>query len=560
MQNRDPELRTTLDYFYHWEAVRPDAPFLRQPSGDTWKTITWAAAGREARQMVAALRSMGLEQGAHVGIVSKNCYHWIIADLAIMMGGYVSVPFFPTLTAPQLKEVIELGDIAALFVGKLDNWESMKTEVPKALKIIAFPHYEGNSKVEEGEAWNDLLARHEPAENTHQPGLEELWTILFTSGTTGTPKGVMLEYGAPARVMHMERTHNVVGLFLSENQRYFSYLPLNHIAERLIVELACILSGGTISFSESLDTFVKNLQQTRPTVFLGVPRIWTKFQLAILERMPQKWLSLLLSIPILSTLVKNKIRKGLGLDQASMLFTGAAPAPDSLKQWYQRLGMTVREVYGMTENCAGCNLMPPNTVRAGSVGKILPEVEIQTDADTGEIIMRAPWMMRGYYKDAAKTQEVLRDGWLHTGDQGELDAEGYLRITGRVSDTFKSAKGKFIVPAPIEWGFAQNSYIEQICIVGLSLPQPVALAVLSDIGKTAAQDTVMQSLQKTLEDVNRTLAGFERLAKIIVVREAWNVENGILTPTLKIKRNVVNQRYAPFLQQWYERGEAVVWE
>ncbi len=510
--------------------------------------------------MVAALRAMGLQSGAHIGIVSKNCYHWIIADLAIMMGGYVSVPFFPTLTAPQLAEVIELGDLQAIFVGKLDEWKKMKTGIPADLPIITFPHYEGNAVVDKGAKWEDLLKRHEPVSESFRPDLKQVWTILFTSGTTGTPKGVILDYHAPSALMQMERTHDAVGLFLGNEHRYFSYLPLNHIAERLIVELACLLNGGCISFAESLDSFVKNLQQTRPTLFLGVPRIWSKFQLAILEKMPQHKLSLLLKIPIISSLVKRKIQKGLGLDQARVTFTGAAPAPDSLKQWFRRLGINVREVYGMTENCAGCTLMMRNANKDGTVGQVLPEVEIKTDPESGEIVMRAPWLMQGYYKDEAKTREILHDGWLHTGDQGELDAAGYLRITGRVADTFKSAKGKFIVPAPIEWGFAQNSYIEQICIVGLTLPQPVALTVLSEIGKNASRETVVQSLQQTLRDVNDSLANFERLAKVVVVREAWNVENGILTPTLKIKRNVVNQRYAPYLQQWYEQGDAIVWE
>lgn len=560
MQQSTSGLKTMLDDFYDWEAKQPDAPFLRQPYGDNWKTITWAQAGREARQMVAALRAMGLQSGAHIGIVSKNCYHWIIADLAIMMGGYVSVPFFPTLTAPQLAEVIELGDLQAIFVGKLDEWKKMKTGIPADLPIITFPHYEGNAVVDKGAKWEDLLKRHEPVSESFRPDLKQVWTILFTSGTTGTPKGVILDYHAPSALMQMERTHDAVGLFLGNEHRYFSYLPLNHIAERLIVELACLLNGGCISFAESLDSFVKNLQQTRPTLFLGVPRIWSKFQLAILEKMPQHKLSLLLKIPIISSLVKRKIQKGLGLDQARVTFTGAAPAPDSLKQWFRRLGINVREVYGMTENCAGCTLMMRNANKDGTVGQVLPEVEIKTDPESGEIVMRAPWLMQGYYKDEAKTREILHDGWLHTGDQGELDAAGYLRITGRVADTFKSAKGKFIVPAPIEWGFAQNSYIEQICIVGLTLPQPVALTVLSEIGKNASRETVVQSLQQTLRDVNDSLANFERLAKVVVVRETWNVENGILTPTLKIKRNVVNQRYAPYLQQWYEQGDAIVWE
>lgn len=556
----ESDLRTLLEFFYQWEKEKPNEIFLRQPRGARWETHTWSEAGMMARRLVTALRDQGLEAGDKVGLVSKNCYHWIIADLAIMMGGFVSTPFYPNLTAGQLRQVLRLSQAKALFVGKLDEWEEMKVGVPDDIPIIRFPHYEGNARVTEGQDWNELLERYEPVEGNPKPGLHDLWTIIFTSGTTGLPKGVMLDYYAPSALLHNERINNNLRIFEGTDHRFFSYLPLNHIAERVIVEIAAIITGGTISFAESLDTFAKNLQETAPTLFMAVPRIWTKFQLAILERLPQKRLELLLKVPLVASLIRRKIKKGLGLASARILLTGAAPTPDVLKEWYRRLGLTLLEVYAMTENTGGCTLMPSDDIRPGTVGKPLPNVELKIDQETGEVLMRAPWVMQGYYGDEEKTAHVLRDGWLHTGDQGDIDGDGYLRLTGRVSDTFKSAKGKYIVPAPIEWGFAKNTFIEQVAVVGLAIPQPLALVVLSELGLNAERTEVIASLQQTLQEVNASLPNYERLKAVIIVKDPWAVDNGILTPTMKIRRDVLNQRYQEYFQLWYDEQHSVIWE
>ncbi len=553
-------MKTILQFFYEWEAARPDAPFLRQPVGDDWKTISWREAGQEARKIAAGLQRLGLQPGDHVGMVSKNCYHWIVADLAIMMGRFVSVPFYPNLTARQLAEVIELGDVKALFVGKLDDWHTMREGVPEGLPIIRFPHYAGNSPVADGIAWEEWTVRPETLEGNPGPELNELWTILFTSGTTGTPKGVMLSYASPARLMEMEYTHHRLKIFAGDTHRFFSYLPLNHIAERIIVECAALWTGGTISFAESLDAFAKNLQQTQPTLFMAVPRIWTKFQMGILARIPEKRLNLLLRLPLLSGFLKKKLAVSLGLSKARILLTGAAPAPNALKDFFDRLGLPIQEVYAMTENCGGCTLMPAQGIRPGTVGTALPGVEIRIDPDTGEVLAKAPWNMLGYYHSPEKTAEVLRDGWLHTGDQGELDPDGHLRLTGRVSDTFKSAKGKFIAPAPIEWGFAESACIEQICVAGLAIPQPLALVVLSESGQKTPREILLGELRSTLEQVNARLPKYEWVKSVVILKEPWTVENGILTPTLKIRRNVLNQRFQEKLQAWYELNQDVIWE
>jgi long-subunit acyl-CoA synthetase (AMP-forming) len=462
--------------------------------------------------------------------------------------------------AKELNQVLVASEAKILFVGKLDDWASMQAGVPAGLTLIRFPHYTGNALVEEGLEWNKLVEGTQPLEGSPLPGLHDLWTILFTSGTTGTPKGVMLNYYHPAALIHNEKINGNLIDFKTTDHRFFSYLPLNHIAERIIIECAALATGGTISFSESLQVFAQNLQSVQPTLFMAVPRIWSKFQLAILERLPERRLDFLLSIPLLGSLLRRKIIQGLGLSKARVMLTGAAPTPDSVKLFFQKLGLCIQEVYAMTENTGGCTLMPLSDIRPGTVGKPLANVEIRIDPETQEVLMRAPWVMAGYYQDAERTAQVIREGWLHTGDQGEISPEGYLKLTGRVSDTFKSAKGKYIVPAPIEWGFAKNSYIEQLCVVGLSVPQPLALAVLSEIGQKTPLEIVKASLAQTLQEVNANLAQYERVRAVVITKEPWAVENGVLTPTLKIRREVLNQRYAAQYPAWFERGEEVIWE
>ncbi len=553
-------LKTMVEQFYEREQQNPNKPFLRQPFGDKWEVYTYGEVGQMARKLAAGLKSLGLPPKSHVGLVSKNCREWIIADLAIMMAEYVSVPFFPTLAGKQISEVLEIGDVKALFVGKLEVWDDMKTGVPQDMPLIRFPHYKGNSKIDRGEDWNKFMNRFEPLEGNPSAHIEDLWTIIFTSGTTGTPKGVMLKYSAPAELMESTKGRNVLKLDFGGNNEFFSYLPLNHIAERAIVEGGCMAFGGQISFSETLATFAKNLQESLPTTFFAVPRIWTKFHLSILSKMPQKKLDFLLKIPIISGIIKKKLKAGLGLTNTRVCVSGAAPIPQSLKDWYAKIGIPISEGYGMTENCAACTFLTAEEDKPGSVGKPQDGSIVKIDSDTEEVLMKAPWLMTGYYKSPEKSAETLEGGWLHTGDQGRLDSDGYLYLTGRVKDTFKTAKGEFIVPAPIEWGFENNSDIEQLCLLGLGLPQPVLLIVPSELGAAKPKGELKESLETSLNEVNKSLEKYERVSTVIVVNDAFSVENGLLTPTLKVKRTKMNQRYRDLLVGWHEHEDSVVFE
>ena len=554
------EVESIIARFYKWEREKPDATFLRQPSGDSWKVTTFAEAGKAARKMTTALQGKGLQPGDHIGILSKNCMHWVIADLAIMMGGYVSVPFYASLPKGKLEEVVALSDIKALFIGKLDKWGDKGDDLSEDLICIKFPHYQGNAEITKGHEWDALIEANPPMEGYPTPDLNDLWTIKFTSGTTGTPKGVMHLHRTPGWIMYDEDQTHWIGLSKIKEHRFFSFLPMNHVGERLGVEVPCIYYGGSISFAESLETFAQNIRDTQPTMLFAVPRIWTKFYHGVLSKMSAKKLDRLLSIPLVSSMIKKKVKTALGLNSIEVAATGAAITPEYLKNWYKKLGIHLVEAYGMTEVCGSMTNGPELDSPPDSVGRVIPKGEVKVHEETGEILMKTPYMMTGYYKDPEKTAEVLVDGWMHSGDRGTIDDKGYVRVIGRVKDAFKTSKGSYVTPNPMEEVISKNDFIEQCCVAGLGIPQPICLVNLSEQGDQVDQATIAASLSSAIEDLNKTLSNYEKISTVIVTNETWSESNEMLTPTLKVRRGKLDEVYGKQYLDWHSSSENVIWQ
>ena len=547
--------------FYKWEKEFKDKPFLRQPFGDKWEEYTWGQVGQMARKLASGLKSLGLRERAHIGLISKNCREWIIADLAIMIAGYVSVPFFPSLKGKELAYVMDFGDVDALFVGKIETWDEIKNDLPKDMPLISFPTYKGFSNITKGYQWFDFINKFEPLMEPNVPKLSDLWTIIFTSGTTGNPKGVMLSYLANDMTKVITEDSNPLKVNFSGDNDFISFLPLNHIAERVVVEHTCFRFGGTISFVESLETFSKNLQDVQPHVFFAAPRVWTKFQLGILSKFSQKKLDTFLKIPIISGIIKGKLKKALGLSRARATVSGAAPMQVTQIEWFRKIGVYITNGYGMTENCAICTQVDGRDFgKMASVGKPQSRVEVKIDNSNGEILMRGPFLMDGYYKRKELTDETLRGGWLHTGDKGFIDEDNYLHITGRVVDSFKTSKGKYIEPLTLEYYFGDIKELEEVCVAGLGMSQPLCLAQLSDIGREMSKEDLTNMLTEKFNEINSGLENYKKMSTLIIVKDKWTDENNAIGPTLKIKRGTIDKMYSSNYESWEEDKRNVIWE
>jgi long-chain acyl-CoA synthetase len=547
-----------LQRLYHWERTAPDRVVLTQPvGGGQVQDYTWRQLMDETRRMAAHLESLGFEPGTRIGILAKNSAHWLMADFAIWMAGYVSVPLYPTLAAGTVRQILDHSEARLLFVGKLDGWGEMQPGVPDGLPIIRLPL----SPATEGEAWADVVARTPPLAGEPVRDGDELATIMYTSGTTGMPKGVMHSFATFAWSTLAARRR----IAMTERSRILSYLPLSHVAERTLVEHGLISSSMHVYFAESLETFAADLQRARPTAFFSVPRLWVKFQQGVLAKMPPQKLDRLLSIPVVNHFVRKKVLGALGLDQCEIAAGGAAPMPPDLLRWYQRLGLEIIEVYGMTENCGVSHCTLPGKQRPGTVGYPYDGVRSRLDPETDEIQVTSPGTMLGYYREPEQTRNAFTpDGWLRTGDKGVLDAEGGLRISGRVKDIFKTGKGKYVAPAPIEDRLVMHSAVEACCVTGANLGQPLALLMLNlEAAQRAADAEARRALEESLaahlRAINAQLDPHERLDCLVVVSQPWTVESGLITPTFKVRRNRVEDVYATHYERWVVERRPVIW-
>jgi long-chain acyl-CoA synthetase len=551
---------TPLARLYHWERTRPDAVHLTQPvGGGRVVDYTWRQVMDEVRRMAAHLRSLNLPAGSQIALLGKNSAHWMMADWAIWLAGHVTVPLYPTLAADTVRYILEHSDSKLLFIGKLDEWPSMKGGVPPTLPVVVLPLAPAGIA---GETWEGIVARTAPLAGHPDRGLDETATIIYTSGSTGQPKGVLQTF----------RSFNVAGTLLQQlfplsvEDRMLSYLPLAHVAERLVVENNSTYHGFRVFFAESLDTFVADLRRAQPTMFFSVPRLWTKFHLAVCAKLPLKKQQLMFAIPLLGRKVKRKILEQLGLQHVRIAFTGAAPLPPPIVAWYRSLGLELLEAYGMSENFAYSHFTRPGQARVGYVGPPNPGVECRVDPDTHEVLVKSPAQMTGYFKEPDKTREsYTADGFFRTGDMGEVDEQGRLRITGRVKELFKTSKGKYVAPVPIENKLGSHPRIECVCVAGANQAATFALVLLSEetrqrMAAGGDKAAVGSELTSLMQQVNEALDPHEQIQFAVVVKEPWTINNGFLTPTMKIRRNVIEKHYEPSVERWFARNETVIWE
>lgn len=539
------------DKFCAFEQSQPGQLFLAEPVNGVYQKFTWGEAGQEIRRMATALQALGIGQGDRVAILSKNCAHWIMADLAIAMAGCVCVPLYPNITPESLREIIAHSESKLVFVGKLDQPEYMRSGIPDHLTQVSFPFYPNAGCLN----WDELVKTHSPMTGVPEIDPQSLASIVYTSGTTGQPKGVMHSFHAMAFAVDAF-LKNFPGI---QKEIFFSYLPLCHVAERMLVECGTIFTGSTVYFVESLDRFADNLAYTRPTVFLAVPRIWEKMQEGILKKIPQSRLNRILSIPIVSTLFKKLIRKKLGLSRARYIFTGASPIHKSLLEWYAKLDMEILEAYGMTENVALSHVNRKGAAKMGTVGQPHPGVSVRLGKDQ-EVQVKSDASMLGYYKEPELSAESFDEGYLRTGDEGVIDAEGYLTITGRIKDQFKTSKGKYVTPGPIENQLQANTHIGQVCITGSGLPAPIGLCTLAEQVRDKPQASLENTMQALMQEINQGLDHHEQLACLVICREEWTIANGLLTPTLKIKRKNLDVHYGEQYENWLRSGQKVIFE
>jgi long-chain acyl-CoA synthetase len=546
------EPKLTLQAVYEHERRRADQQHMTQPTGGgALQLYTWARTVGEARRVAAYLRSLELPRGSRIALVSKNCAEFIITELAIWMAGHVSVALFPTLSSKGLALLLEHSEARLVFVGKLDDAAALQRALPEGLPCITSSLAPAGVS---GKPWRSILAEYAPIGDSPTRPATDVATIIYTSGSTGQPKGVMHGFGGIAAAGH----GLIRAVDVTASDRMLSYLPLAHVMERAACETISLLSGMQLFFAESVATFLQDLKRARPSLFVSVPRLWLQFQLGALQKLQPLGLDRLLGVPLLGRVLRRKVLRGLGLDGVRWAVSGSAPIPEATVQWYLELGLELREAYGMTENFAYSHVSQSGRGRIGYVGQPYADVQCRLSPE-GEVLVKSPANMLGYFKEPEASREAFtEDGFLRTGDRGELDAEGRLRLTGRSKELFKTSKGKYVAPAPIENLINAHASIEHCCVLGSGQRAPCAVVHLAPGMNHPPRADLGTQLEALLSSVNAQLEGSERLQFLAVAERPWTIESGELTPTLKIRRDAIEQALLSKLESWYRSGARVI--
>ncbi len=541
-----------LDIFYRWEKDVPSMVFLRQSLGTgEWLEYTWSETADRVRRLAAFLQNQQLSPGTRIGIWSANCADWIVADLAIMMSGHISVPIYPGQDMDSAHYIQRHSEMELIFLGAFDQMGQSDIAVLPDVHRVAIRGYEGHADYQ----LEDILQTTERMEDSPSHSPQALFTIIYSSGTTGNPKGVMHAYGTPAklvgRALQSAKIEVADADFSGERNRLLSFLPLSHIAERLLVAFNGLYSNSTISFSAGLDSFPSEIQSVQPTFFFAVPRLWAKFKAGVDAKIPPAVQAQL------DEQQRESIRKSLGLNQARFVLSSSAPLAPELQKWFLAMGICLREGYGMTETFGvGATFPADADPIPGCVGKggDVSDVKISKE---GEVWIKTDGLMVGYYKNLEATREVIEDGWYKTGDSGYVDDDGNLWVTGRLGSIFKTTKGKFIHPEHLEEQFGNLPELSQLLVFGHGMDQPALLASLSEYGQALAGNDLQQRLENSLKEINRNLPAHERISRIFVTTDEWTMESGLLTPTLKVKRKKTEQHFQALINS---EASTIVWE
>ena len=578
---------------------------MRKKEYGLWHDISWNEYYRLAQHVGSALISIGLEKGDRVSIIGDNCPEWVIIDLGIQCTGGVSVGIYATNAWPQVEYVIENSESKFFFVEneeQLDKWLNFREKVPFLKKVIVWDleglrHFKDPMVMTYAELLKigGQIVQKDPdmfEKRMAEVTPDDLSALIYTSGTTGPPKGAMLTHG---NVTWMgEAVKSVIPL--EDTDEVLSYLPLCHVFERLFSVIFHITHGGTVNFIESLDTVTDNMKEISPTVGYAVPRIWEKYLSAVYIRMSdatwfkklvfyialkigQKRTSLKMNLkPVPFYLeflyrlaylaVFRKLKERLGFDRMKIAITAAAPISSDVLHFFQSIGVNLIEAYGQTEGTGVTSVSRIGKLKFGTVGPPLTGVEVKI-AEDGEILVKSPGVFKGYYKSPEATAETLKDGWLYSGDVGELDEDGYLKITDRKKDIIVTAGGKNITPQYIENKLKFSPYINDAVIIGDNRRFITSLIMIDEDNVVKyAQDNkiqfstykdltqspeIIKLIQGEVDKVNEALSRVEQVKKFTILPKRLYEEDGEVTPTMKVKRKYVNEAFSDLIEAMYKR-------
>jgi long-chain acyl-CoA synthetase len=594
---------TSLVELFLWRARQsPERPALWAKRDGRYLFVTWKEFEERVRELALALEYLGVKPGDRVGLLAENRPEWAFADLAILSLGAATVPIYPTSSLKECRYVLEHAEVSLVLVSTADQWQKVKPllEGGRLRTVIGFDlPSDGSRKLLSLEELLEIGRRMHLNnwalydQRVARVGREDLATLIYTSGTTGPPKGVMLTHGN--FLSNCEASAQ--GLPFEEGEKSFSFLPLSHVFERMAGYYFAILEGASIAYAESMQTVGEDMLLVRPTVAASVPRFFEKSYTRILEkvesgsslkrsifywalkvgkasgryrsrRVPMPF-SVGISFALARNLVFSRIKEGFG-GRIKFFISGGAPLAKELAEFFFAADILILEGYGLTETSPVISVNRPGRFKFGTVGPLLPGVEVRI-AEDGEILTRGPHVMKGYFKNEEATRQAIRDGWFYTGDIGELDSEGFLKITGRKKDLIITAGGKNISPQNIENEILGDPLISQVVVLGDRKPYLVALIVPSQtelLRLAEAQGISSQSWEELLmnpgvqeivsqriQGRTRDFASYEQIKYFQLLAKELTQASGELTPTLKVKRAVVMERYASAIEAMYRKGE-----